>query len=417
MSDGTLQTLDVSMLDDVNNASGLIQLDSNAKIPACSGAAITGLSSVTKNASDPAVATNPSGGVGSVWQNTTSGNMFICTDATAGSNVWTNIGAGTGNIKPFSMQGSNYGYCAGGYSWNGSVANYENIDRWSYDSNGNAVDVGDLEVQFASGAQQGFYEGGSASSETHGYVLGGGGMRDDVEKYSFATATENASKVGDLVVPGNQQAASDGTNAYMFGWTEPMNATRGWGWDGIQKYVYATDVCTDSTANLSSIRSYHVMTQSATHAYCVGGRLNAGDATGTDSIDKWQFATTNDATDVANLLGTRRNSGWGSSSTTHGYVAGGVPTTHNTNPMNSIEKHQFSNDADSTDVGDLLSGATWGFGSNSSTTHGYGFGHNDGVQSYQFTNEITRFAFSVDGNATDVGDLSLLRGQSQGHQF
>jgi len=63
MSDGTLQTLDVTMLDDVNNASGLIQLDSNAKIPACSGAAITGLSSITKNASDPVLATNPSGGV------------------------------------------------------------------------------------------------------------------------------------------------------------------------------------------------------------------------------------------------------------------------------------------------------------------------------------------------------------------
>ena len=43
MSDGTLQTLDVSMLDDVNNASGLIQLDSNAKIPACAGAVFTNL--------------------------------------------------------------------------------------------------------------------------------------------------------------------------------------------------------------------------------------------------------------------------------------------------------------------------------------------------------------------------------------
>ena len=187
--------------------------------------------------------------------------------------------------------------------------------------------------------------------------------------------------------------------------------------DMIQKYVYATDVCTDSTANLSSIRSYHVMTQSQTHAYCVGGRLNAGDATGTDSIDKWQFATTNDATDVANLLGTRRNSGWGSSSTTHGYVAGGNPTTYNVAAMNSIEKHQFSNDADSTDVGDLLSGASWGFGSNSSTTHGYGMGPNDGVQAYQFTNEISVIAFSADGNATDWGDLTLLRGKSHGTQI
>ena len=40
MSDGTLQILDVTMLDDVNNASGLVQLDSNAKIPVCSGAAL-----------------------------------------------------------------------------------------------------------------------------------------------------------------------------------------------------------------------------------------------------------------------------------------------------------------------------------------------------------------------------------------
>ena len=62
MSDGTLQTLDITMLDDVGTgANQLIQLDSNAKIPACSAAAVTGLSSVTKNASDPAIDTNPSG--------------------------------------------------------------------------------------------------------------------------------------------------------------------------------------------------------------------------------------------------------------------------------------------------------------------------------------------------------------------
>ncbi|SVB94851.1 uncharacterized protein METZ01_LOCUS247705, partial [marine metagenome] len=77
MSDGTLQTLDVSMLEDVGTgASQLVQLDSNAKIPACSAAALTGVSTVTKSASDPVIATNPSGGVGTVWQNTTSGEMY-----------------------------------------------------------------------------------------------------------------------------------------------------------------------------------------------------------------------------------------------------------------------------------------------------------------------------------------------------
>ena len=270
-------------------------------------------------------------------------------------------------------------------------------------------------MQFASGAQQGYAKGGAAASETHGYVLGATGVRDDVEKYSFATATEDASKVGDLTVSGENVACSDGTNAYIMGWTEPMNGTVGWGKDMIQKYVYATDVCSDTTANLFSIRAKHVTTMTRTYGYCVGGRLNAGDATATDTIDKWQFATTNDSVDVANLLGERRDSGWGSSSTTHGYVAGGNNASGGTK-FNSIEKHQFSNDANSTDVGDLA-GAYNGYGSNSSTTHGYGFGRNDNVQSYQFTNEISKFAFATDGNATDVGDLTLLRGQSQGTQF
>ena len=92
MSDGTLQTLDASMLEDVNNNSGLVQLDSNAKIPACSAAAVTNLPSITKSSSDPTASTNPSGGVGTVYQNTTSGDMFVCTDATAGANVWKNVG-------------------------------------------------------------------------------------------------------------------------------------------------------------------------------------------------------------------------------------------------------------------------------------------------------------------------------------
>ena len=53
---------------------------------------------VTESASDPTVSTNPSGGVGTLWLNTTSGEMFCCTDATAGANVWINIGDGTGQI-------------------------------------------------------------------------------------------------------------------------------------------------------------------------------------------------------------------------------------------------------------------------------------------------------------------------------
>ena len=45
-------------------------------LPAISGASLTNLpSEITKSSSDPTVSTNPAGGVGTIWLNTTSGEM------------------------------------------------------------------------------------------------------------------------------------------------------------------------------------------------------------------------------------------------------------------------------------------------------------------------------------------------------
>ena len=90
-------TLPTARLDTGTTANKIVILDGNAKLPAISGASLTGISSATKNASDPVIATNPSGGLGTKWINTTSGEVYICTDATAGANVWTNVGAGSGD--------------------------------------------------------------------------------------------------------------------------------------------------------------------------------------------------------------------------------------------------------------------------------------------------------------------------------
>ena len=58
-----------------------------------------GLTGITSNTGDPTTSSNP-GEVGALWINSTSGEVYICTDATAGSNEWTNIGGGSGNISP-----------------------------------------------------------------------------------------------------------------------------------------------------------------------------------------------------------------------------------------------------------------------------------------------------------------------------
>ena len=87
--------LDITMMEDVGtSASQLLQRDGSGNIPAVDGSQVTGLSEFTTSTSDPAIDTNPSGGVGSLWYNKTDGEMFVCTDATAGENVWTNVGAG-----------------------------------------------------------------------------------------------------------------------------------------------------------------------------------------------------------------------------------------------------------------------------------------------------------------------------------
>tara|TARA_Y100001951_G_scaffold81702_1_gene69944 strand:- start:153 stop:383 length:231 start_codon:yes stop_codon:yes gene_type:complete len=61
---------------------------------------IATIQGVTTSGSDPSVSTNPDGGVGTVFVNTSSGEMYVCTDDTAGSNVWKNFGDGTGDIEP-----------------------------------------------------------------------------------------------------------------------------------------------------------------------------------------------------------------------------------------------------------------------------------------------------------------------------
>ena len=141
-----LTKVDISMmLNTGTTANKLLVNDGSGNLPAVDGSQLTNPNTgVTNSASDPTILTNPSGGVGTQWNNTTSGEVYICTDATAGENVWTNVGAGTGNIQPYHMHtSSNYGYCAGGLSPSSPSA-VDTIDKYPYVSQTHATDVGNL---------------------------------------------------------------------------------------------------------------------------------------------------------------------------------------------------------------------------------------------------------------------------------
>ena len=91
---GTLPALNANAVTGLN-AANLV----GSAMPAIDGSNLTGISSFTKNANDPA--TNTNGTLGDIWANTTSGELYVLTDATTNANVWTNVGDGTGE-QPFS---------------------------------------------------------------------------------------------------------------------------------------------------------------------------------------------------------------------------------------------------------------------------------------------------------------------------
>ena len=78
--------------------------------------AFADLTNVTVATSDPALNTNPSTGVGTLWLNKNTGNIWCCTDATSNANYWTNIGKGDSDVG-FSATGGNSTVTSGGYKY------------------------------------------------------------------------------------------------------------------------------------------------------------------------------------------------------------------------------------------------------------------------------------------------------------
>ena len=408
MSDGTLQTLDVSMLEDVGaGANQLVQLDSNAKIPACSAAALTGVSTVTKSASDPAIATNPSGGVGTIFQNTTSGEMYVCTDATAGENVWINVGSGSGNIFPYSWQGSSYGYAHGGHDGDSTYLN--NIERVSFTSNGNATDVGDL-----TGAKD--YTSGQTSI-THGYCSGGrtaaasGGI-NVIEKYAFA-ASANATDVGDISgARKHLHGTGNSTHGHVHGGYNSSGPGGNYGYNIIEKFPYATDSNATDHGDLATPVYQPSAHSSADYGYSAGGSTDSYSGV-QNVIQKYAFASNTTASDHGDLSSARYELS-GVSSTTHGFVQGGQ--LGGAPYQNHIDRFAFASNTTATDWADLIVARSAAAGC-SSTTHGYAVGGLAAGSPYSGpSNVIDYYPYASQTNASDVGDLSVNGVKNSGTQ-
>ena len=192
----------------------MTQKVSSAIINSINAAKLTGtlpanFTEIEKSATDPVADTNPAGGVGTVWANTTTGEMYSCTDATTGANVWTNIGGGTGNVVPsynidylvIAGGGSGFGISGGGSGWyggGGGAGGYRS--SWNSETSGGggssetaiSKSAGDAQLTITIGA------GGAGGNPTGGgYITTNPGVAS-----VFATITT----VGGGAVAGNYKS-------------------------------------------------------------------------------------------------------------------------------------------------------------------------------------------------------------------
>ena len=387
---------------------GLTGAQLTGAMPAIDGSALTGISGMTKTTSDPALNTNPSTGVGTCWVNKSSGEMFILTDATAGENVWYNVGSDNADVgKVFGGRGLGtvFGYTAGGYTAGGTPNHKDTVDKFSIPNpSGTATDHANL--------TNGQSAPTGCCSQTNGYIIGGlvkgyGPSIPDtdywtkIQKYNFAAAN-TVSQPGDIAT-GTYGAAgcSSSTNGYVAGGVAVTAATT-----RIERFLFNSETSVTGGGNLVVARRISNCGHSSeTHGYA-----STGESPTADHIDKFSFTSDSSATDQGNLTVARYSSA-GISSDTHGYVAGGNgPLT------NTIDRFAFASAGNATDVGDL-SEAKASCAGVSGSTKGYVSGAYQATSGGSGQGRIDEFAHASSVNATNVATLFDPRGYSTGTQY
>jgi len=361
-----------------NSIVGIAASKLTGALPAVSGAALTNVvEGVYFNASDPTISSNKS--LGFLWANSTSGEMFMCTDATAGANVWTNVGSGSGNVAPYGWQGDVEFYMVGGVSGSTRV---DTMDKVTFASDSSSTDIGDFGATTSSCS--------GSHSDTAGWCASGqfdSANSAAVKYFTFANATTTVDHGTLNDGNGHRRGAagySDGAYGYMAG-----------GYVGvpiigfITRYQYASANQAVDLGDLTDARK-PVPCQSTDHAYVIGGE----GASPTTRISRFNFAssiTLAQHGDLASASGQGDNSA-GVSSTTHGYVGGHYSTTH--------QKFSF---ASANTTATLANTTTSGHGhaqGAGSTTYGYYVG---GAPS---TSTVDRFQFGSDNDMTAITSLT-----------
>ena len=382
-------------------------------LPSLDGSNLTHLGDVEVSDGDPLPISNKS--LGQIWMNHSSGESYMCTDATVGSNVWTNIGAsGTGDIfkPPFSYQGTHGGYVVGGapsYGGSGPDINHflfssstqqadhnsliysvgtnvkctkDTANGWVYAKGGpgySSTSVAMQRFSLTSGVNTQAVcnlTGGESvqpcefSTSSHGYYVGGSvvsGQADfrsgdartsHSDRFAFASSVSRQNWGGLQSCFVSAGACQDGENyGYCIGNIEvyaPYGQTSARG-----KYNQKVNLQSSATATYITDAQYHQLRQGAcsstTHGYTHGGHWYNGPAGGpiTNQVSRFQFSTGSAHIEVGNLDKSRHDP-VGLSSVSYGYSAGGIGGSMP--PAVDIDRYAYSSSVSTSDWGTLSGG-------------------------------------------------------------
>ena len=335
----------------------------------------------SSGSSDPTVSTNPDA-VGDRFINTTSGELFVATDVTAGENVWK--GQLGSSVEPATWFGGRM-LLWGGYTSPGLT---DVIEYIAIATTGNATDFGD--ATFAGRFRTGTSDG------SRGVMGPGGETSTKVTTIDYVTISTlgDAADFGDATEESNHTggALSNGTrgvwgnrNRTGGGQTDTMDYIT------IQSLGNATDFGDSSTTKLNS------GTASNGTRGCWGGGSSNADGYA-NVIDYVIIASVGNASDFGDLT-TSDNYRAGTSNGTRGVIGGGSDASACANEINYFTIASLGN---ATDFGDLTVCRTTY--SDCADCNGTRACFGPGEQDNDMIDYIT---VASTGNATDFGDTSI----------
>ena len=343
-------------------------------------------------AADPTSASDAGTGfeVGSLWNNTSSGEVFICTNSSEEDSVWFGQEGENINLVQFTA-GSATGYTIGGYN----AGKKDTIYSLSLTSDASAVDTGE-ELTVAR------YNNAGAKSATNffssGDYPGGPGDTHAIDAYTISSP-HTYSDWGEITVDTSSTASTTGHNNDTYAWTVGGYPT---GNDTIQKYV------TVSAANSTDVGEYPVGIRNAvgaTDSISGYGYVFAGDTPSPAQVGEIaRFSLTSDgnAADVGNLTQVTGHTSCGPEASYAFIVEGNDPRA----AWDDLNRLAWTSSGDATDVGEVsrVMNSAKDNPSIHNSTHWYqvgGYTH----PATAYVDTVDKISYTSPYPLTDVGEI------------